>query len=285
MTYLNIAAYKFIALDALPALRTEIKTCATENHLRGTVLLSPEGINIMLVGLPQNIKHFRDFLKTKSEFADLYYKESLSREQTFNRLLVKIKKEIIAFGVDTIDPLHQKAPYIKPAILKQWLDEKKEVYLIDTRNDYEVRLGTFENAMELNIHHFRDFPKVAKQLDGKLKEKTIVTFCTGGIRCEKAALLLQQEGFKDIYQLEGGILDYFKECGQAHYEGECFVFDRRVGVDANLNETGTLQCFACLAPISLEEQKHPHYVPDKSCPHCFLNLERNPHELSENNAG
>jgi UPF0176 protein len=268
MTFLNIAAYKFIALNELPALRTALKTHAQENHLRGTILISTEGINLMLVGLPSHLNHFKNYLHKIPEFSDLYYKESFSQEQTFNRLLVKIKKEIIAFGVESIDPIHEKAPYVKPAELKQWLDEKKEVYLIDARNDYEVRLGTFSNAQALNIHHFRDFPEAVKKIDGALKQKTVVTFCTGGIRCEKAALLLQQEGFENIYQLEGGILDYFKECGQAHYEGECFVFDRRVGIDANLEETGTLQCFACLAPISLEEQQHPAYVPDKVCPHC-----------------
>jgi predicted sulfurtransferase len=233
MKLLNIAAYKFISLDNLVELKTALYTIALENHLLGTILFSKEGINLMLTGLTENIEAFRDYLKSDSRFADLHYKESYPEEQTYNRLLVKIKKEIIAFDVETVDPIHQQTPYIKPKELKQWLDEKRQFVFLDIRNVYEIEAGTFEQASHLNIRHFKHFPAAAKNLDDKLKKKTIVTFCTGGIRCEKAALLLQQYGFKDVYQLEGGILDYFAKCGNAHYQGDCFVFDKRGGLSAD----------------------------------------------------
>ncbi len=232
MSFLNIAAYKFISLDNLAELKTALYNLALDNNIMGTILLSPEGINLMLTGLSEDIGIFRNVLKSDSRFVDLHYKESYPEEQTYNRLLVKLKKEIIAFGVDAVDPAHEQAPYIKPAELKQWLDEKREFVFLDTRNIYEIEAGTFEHASHLNIENFRHFPAAAKNLDDQLKEKTVVTFCTGGIRCEKAALLLQQYGFKDVYQLEGGILDYFAECGDAHYQGECFVFDKRRGLAA-----------------------------------------------------
>ena len=233
MTLLNIAAYKFIRLDNLAELKTDLYTLAETHNILGTILLSPEGINLMLTGLSENIEIFRNHLKSDSRFADLHYKESHPEEQTYNRLLIKIKKEIIAFGVDSIDPIQQQAAYIKPIDLKQWLDEKRDFVFLDTRNIYEIEAGTFEQASHLNIENFRHFPAAAKNLDNNLKEKTVVTFCTGGIRCEKAALLLQQYGFKDVYQLEGGILDYFAECGNAHYQGECFIFDKRRGLSAD----------------------------------------------------
>lgn len=268
MNILNIAAYKFITLDELPTLKTALKSQCQAEQLRGTILISPEGINLMLAGLPENIKNFQNYLGKDQRFSDLYYKESYSMEYTFNRMLVKIKKEIISLGMPDIDPRIMQAPYISPKDLKECLDKEEDIYLLDTRNDYEYEQGTFKNAKYLNMKHFRDFPKSVQQLDPEIKEKKVVTFCTGGIRCEKAALVLQKFGFKNVYQLEGGILDYFAACGGAHYEGECFVFDRRVGLNSALEETNTKQCFACLSPLSQEEQQDPRYIPDKGCPHC-----------------
>jgi len=228
MKFLNIAAYKFVSLDNLASLQQDLKTAAQD--LFGTILISPEGINIMLAGEHAPVRAFQDYLKTDSRFADLYYKESEADTKPFRRFWVKIKKEIIAFGIPTIDPANHKAPYIKPQELKTRLDNQEDIYILDTRNDYEITEGAFENTHQLNIQHFRDFPKAAQNLDPELKNKTIVTVCTGGIRCEKAALLLQQYGFKKVYQLENGILEYFKECGTAHYDGKCFVFDERVAI-------------------------------------------------------
>jgi UPF0176 protein len=232
MTFLNIAAYKFITLTELAGLRLTLKSLAEENQLRGTILLSKEGINLMLTGLPESIINFKNSLGQDIRFADLTYKESTADEQTYNRLLVKIKKEIIAFGIPSVNVIHQKAPYLEPRELKKWLDEKKDIVFLDARNTYEVEAGTFTQAAHLNIQHFRDFPEAAKNLALNLKEKTVVTFCTGGIRCEKAALLLQHYGFKHVYQLEGGILNYFAACGSAHFEGKCFVFDKRTSLTA-----------------------------------------------------
>ncbi|MDX2164828.1 MAG: rhodanese-like domain-containing protein [Gammaproteobacteria bacterium] len=228
MTFLNIAAYKFISLDNLPSLQQDIKSAARD--LCGTVLLSPEGINIMLAGPTDAVRAFQAHLKTNPLFSDLYYKESVCEHKPFKRLLIKIKKEIIAFGIPSVNPVHTKAPYIKAQELKQKLDNHENIYILDTRNDYEISEGKFENSHHLNIHHFRDFPTAAKSLPEDLKDKTVVTVCTGGIRCEKAAVLLQQYGFKDVYQLENGILEYFHQCGNAHYEGKCYVFDERVVV-------------------------------------------------------
>ncbi len=195
-------------------------------------------------------------------------KKAPLRNNLLNRMLVKLKKEIISMGVPEISPAQNPAPVITGQQLKQWLDEGREMVLLDTRNDYEIRLGSFKGAMNLALNHFRSFPQAIKQLDPALKNKTIVTFCTGGIRCEKAAPLLRQEGFDKTYQLKGGILQYFEDCGGEHFQGECFVFDRRVAVNEQLVETGTVQCFACLNPVSVEEQQSPAYVPDISCPYC-----------------
>jgi UPF0176 protein len=182
---------------------------------------------------------------------------------------VKIKKEIIAFGVEGIDPARRPTAKLPARTLKQWLDEGRPITLLDTRNDYEVRMGTFRGALPAHIDHFREFPDAVKRLPEELKDRPIVMFCTGGIRCEKAGPLMEREGFKHVHQLEGGILKYFEECGSAHYDGECFVFDRRVGVDPSLQQTKSALCFNCQMPLTEAEQRDPRYVPDISCPHCF----------------
>jgi RluA family pseudouridine synthase len=184
-------------------------------------------------------------------------------------MLVRLKKEIIAFGIPGIDPARRTSPKVSPKELKRWLDEGHPVTLLDTRNDYEVKLGTFRNALPIGIAHFREFPQAVARLAPELKEQPIVMFCTGGIRCEKAGPFMEREGFKSIYQLDGGILKYFEECGGEHYAGECFVFDQRVGLDPSLQETGASQCFACQTPLSEADQQHEHYVPGESCAYCF----------------
>lgn len=267
MSIVNIAAYKFVPLKDLDVLRDDLKKHCLLWQLKGTILLSEEGINLMLAGHQDSINSLQKYLASDGRFADLYYKTSLSQEFTFNRMLVKIKKEIISMGISRIDPANKPAPRITAQELKQWLDEKRDFILLDTRNNYEIRLGTFNNAIDLNIKHFRHFPKAVTEANLP-KDKPVVTFCTGGIRCEKAAILLQECGFSEVYQLDNGILEYLATQGSAHYQGECFVFDRRVGVNSELAETGTVQCFACLMPITLEEQQSPKYVPDVSCPHC-----------------
>ena len=241
MSIINIAAYKFASLDDLPALRETLKADCLALNLRGTILIAAEGINMFLAGERADIEQFFAQLKDDLRFADLEAKESPSDEKPFNRMLVKIKKEIISMGMPEISPAVKRAPAVSPTTLKQWLDEGREVVLVDTRNEYEIRLGTFHNALPIGVDTFRAFPQKAKQLDDALKNKTVVTFCTGGIRCEKAAPVLQNLGFKDVYQLDGGILKYFEDCGDAHYDGDCFVFDRRVALNPELQGSRIVQ--------------------------------------------
>ncbi|MFA6961860.1 MAG: rhodanese-like domain-containing protein [Opitutaceae bacterium] len=270
-SFLNISTYKFTPFEPgeLPAIRERLLAVCTARKLKGTILLSTEGINLFVAGLPDNVNMLLAELRTLPGLADLTPKESLSTEQPFNRMLVKIKKEIIAFGVDGIDPARKPAPKLSPKTLKQWLDEGRPLTLLDTRNDYEVRLGTFKGAVDPRIDHFREFPDAVRKLPEELKSQPIVMFCTGGIRCEKAGPFMVREGFEQVFQLDGGILKYFEECGGAHYDGECFVFDRRVGVDPELKETGSVLCWNCQMPLTVAEQKDERYVYEKSCPYCF----------------
>jgi UPF0176 protein len=265
----NIAAYKFASLSDLGPLRGKLLALCKAWELRGTILLSPEGINVFVAGTPEKVRLLLDELRKVPGLADLEPKISDSDHQPFNRMLVRLKKEIIAFGVEGIAPGQHTSPRLPARKLKQWLDEGRPITLLDTRNDYEVKLGTFRNALPLGIDHFRDFPAAVRKLPAALKDQPIVMFCTGGIRCEKAGPFMEREGFKNIFQLEGGILKYFQECGGAHYDGECFVFDQRVGVDPALRESESTQCFVCLTPLTKEEQEDSRYVPGESCPHCF----------------
>lgn len=268
MNIINIAAYRFVPLIDLPPLRASLKEKCVTLNLKGTILLAPEGINVFLSGGSDEIDSFIGHLAADDRFAGMEFKRSTSDHQPFNRMLVKLKKEIISMGRPDISPAEHAAPSLPAKTLKAWLDEGRDVVLLDTRNRYEIKLGTFKGARQLGIDTFRDFPDKLRQLDPAIKEKTIVTFCTGGIRCEKAAPALLDAGCRAVYQLAGGILKYFEEVGGAHYDGECFVFDRRVALDPRLEESGTVQCFNCLSPVTREEQQSHAFVPDASCPHC-----------------
>jgi len=259
--FVNISAYKFVSLEAstLPTMRQTLLAQATQAALKGTILLSPEGINLFLAGTRDNIDSFIKVLKAYPEFNDLWCKESESARQPFSRMLVRLKKEIIAFGEAEIQPEEHTAPHLSPKQLKQWVDEGEDIIILDTRNTYEVELGTFDNAIHLDLNHFREFPEAVKRLPEDYKDKPIVTFCTGGIRCEKAAAWMEKQGFRQVYQLNGGILNYFEQCGGDHYHGECFVFDQRVAVDPQLQETATRQCFGCRGVVT---ERQP------ACPSC-----------------
>ncbi len=265
----NISCYQFATLTGLKDLRARLLATCKERGLKGTILLSPEGINMFVAGGREEIDTLVDELRAIPGLEGLKPKYSESAEQPFRRMLVRLKKEIIAFGVEGIEPARHTSPRIEAKELKRWLDEGRPVVLYDTRNDYEVKLGTFKGALTAGIDHFRDFPAAVAKLPPELKKAPIVTFCTGGIRCEKAAPFMEREGFEQIWQLEGGILKYFEECGGAHYDGECFVFDQRVGVDPALSETESAQCFVCQTPLSAEDQEDPRYVSHVSCPYCF----------------
>ena len=267
--FINLSAYQFTPLDNLPAVRARLLAVAQAGELRGTILLSAEGINLFLAGAREAVAELLAEVRRLPGLAGLAVKESASAEQPFNRMLVKIKKEIIAFGVAGIDPARRPTAKLAARELKQWLDEGRAVTLLDARNDYEVRMGTFRGAVPAGIAHFREFPAAVERLRAALPEQPVVMFCTGGIRCEKAGPLLEREGFSEVYQLDGGILKYFEECGGAHYVGECFVFDKRVGVDPALRETRSVMCFRCQMPLTVAEQADARYVREVSCPHCF----------------
>lgn len=265
----NIAAYKFVTLGELETRRAALRVRCRALSLKGTILLSVEGINMFLAGAREAIDALLCDLRGQVEFADLDVKESLSDRQPFNRMLVRVKKEIIAFGVDGIDPRRETSRHLSAKELKAWLDEGRPVTLLDTRNDYEVEIGTFENAVRIGLDEFRHFPKATKSLPAEMKDRPVVTFCTGGIRCEKAAPFLEKAGFTDVYQLDGGILKYFEECGGEHYRGDCFVFDQRVALNPQLLETDATLCYACQAVLTRDDWASPQYVVGKSCPKCF----------------
>jgi RluA family pseudouridine synthase len=265
----NIAAYRFAALRDLPALRTELLALCRSNALRGTILLSTEGINLFIAGDSAGVETLLERLRRIAGLEPLEAKYSYTAHQPFRRMLVRLKREIIAFGVPGIDPATRTSPKLPPQQLKAWLDEGRPITLLDTRNDYEVKLGSFEHALPAGVDHFRDFPAAVARLPAELKEQTIVMFCTGGIRCEKAGPYMESQGFRNVLQLDGGILKYFEECGGAHYRGECFVFDQRVGVDPALHESNAAQCFKCLSPLTEAEQRDPRYVAGQSCPWCY----------------
>ncbi len=269
MKIVNIAAYKFATLSDLRSVRARLLVFCKGLELKGTILLSVEGINLFVAGRAESVAKLLAELRSLPGLADLAPKYSETKHQPFTRMLVRLKKEIIAFGVPGIDPAKRTSPKLKAQELKQWLDEGRPVTLLDTRNDYEVKLGTFKNALPIGVDHFRDFPAAVAKLPDALKEQPIVMFCTGGIRCEKAGPFMEGQGFKKIFQLDGGILKYFEECGGAYYDGECFVFDQRVGLDPSLQETDSTQCFRCQTPLSEEDQQDKRYVPGQSCPFCF----------------
>ena len=239
MNTLNIAAYKFVALDHLPELRAALKARGQALELKGTILVAGEGINVFLAGAAANVEAFLRPLLDDARFATLEVKRSWSAAQPFQRLLVKIKREIVSMRRPEINPGETPAPRLSPQELKRWLDEGRAVVLLDTRNQFEVDQGSFENTLSLGLNSFSDFPRATPALPEALKEAPIVTFCTGGIRCEKAAPWLISQGFREVYQLDGGILNYFEQCGGAHFRGACFVFDQRVALDANLRQAGT----------------------------------------------
>lgn len=265
----NLAAYRFVELSGLKELREELLALCKEAGLKGTILLSVEGINLFVAGSAEGISRLMARLRVIPGLGDFEGKVSDSGEQPFRRMLVRIKREIISFGVEGVEPGKRTSPKLSAKELKRWLDEGRKVTLLDTRNDYEVKLGTFKGAVVPDIRTFREFPQAVRELPAAMKDETVVMFCTGGIRCEKAGPFMEMEGFRNIYQLDGGILKYFEECGGDHYDGECFVFDQRVGVDPALQETDTAVCYACQAPLNAEDQEDTRYVEGKTCPYCF----------------
>ncbi len=235
----NIAAYHFTPVDAPRALADRLRERAEAGRLRGTVLVAEEGINLFLAGADAAIGAFLDDLRADPRFTDIVVKSSLSRAQPFARLKVKVKREIIAFRRDDASPLARRAPTVAPPDLARWLaqghdDAGRRLVLFDTRNREEVGYGSFAGALTLPIDNFTDLPEALSPHREAMADATVVSFCTGGIRCEKAALWMQASGMDNVVQLDGGILGYFEQVGGAHYEGRCFVFDGRVALDPAL---------------------------------------------------
>ncbi|WP_333678431.1 sulfurtransferase [Dyella sp.] len=240
MSILNISAYRFVSLDDLPALRERMLAQCHAQALKGTILLAPEGINLFLAGPREAVDTFMNWLREDSRFAGMKAKESLSDEVPFKRMRVRLKKEIITLRHPTIRPEGGRAPAIAAATLKRWLDqgcddEGRDIVLLDTRNAYETDVGLFPQAVDYRIASFTELPSAVAGDHARYAEKTIVSYCTGGIRCEKFALYMQDIGMERVFQLEGGVLKYFEETGGAHWRGDCFVFDERGAVDKALS--------------------------------------------------
>lgn len=269
MNIVNIAAYQFHPLDQLQSYRESLRQLCRQLELKGTILLSREGINMFIAGPRSGVDAVLGMVRTIPGFESIPVKESITDYQPFNRMLVKIKKDIIPVGCPEVPPEPDASPKIPPAKLKEWLDQKRNIALLDTRNDYEVSLGTFHNAIDLKLKNFREFPAAAAALPDEIKKQPVVMFCTGGIRCEKIGPYMKGLGFEEIYQLEGGILKYFEDCQQEHYDGECFVFDQRVAVDPSLAPTDIYECFACKHALTPDDCASPKYHEGISCPYCY----------------
>ena len=267
--FLNIAGYKFEQLDSLDTLIPEFQDKCDELALKGSVYLSPRGINFSISGTEANIKQYIEFMENDSRFLNIPLKRTYSETQPFRRMKVRLKKEIISLGRDDIDPRELTGEYVTPQELLSMYENNEDVVVLDTRNEYETRVGLFENAVNLQLDTFRDFPKAIEQLPEEYKEKQIVMYCTGGIRCEKASAVMLKAGFTDVKQLEGGVLDYFKETGGKYWNGDCFVFDERVALDTDLNETEYIYCYICREPLSAEEKASTDFKINEYCPYCI----------------
>ncbi len=264
----NIAGYKFVPLENPVDLVRMYQQKCDELKLKGTMLISKNGINFSLAGTQQATDTIIAFLEEDNRFINIPLKVTYSETQPFRRMKVRLKKEIISLGRKDINPRELTGERISPQDLKNLLDNKEDVLVLDTRNEYETRVGKFENAIDLNLDTFRDFPKAIESLPEEYKDKQIVMYCTGGIRCEKASAVMMKAGFADVKQLEGGVLDYFKETGGAYWEGDCFVFDERVALDTDLKETDYIYCYICREPLSAEEKASPDFKINEYCPYC-----------------
>ncbi|BAZ04443.1 oxygen-dependent tRNA uridine(34) hydroxylase TrhO [Calothrix sp. NIES-3974] len=273
MTLIVATFYKFVRLPDFVQMQAPLQQLCVKNGIKGTILLAEEGINGTITGNRPGIDAVFNYLRQDTRFRDLESKESTATEYPFARMKVRLKKEIVTIGLPEVDPNQHVGKYVTPQEWNQLISDP-EVTLIDTRNDYEVDIGTFRGAQNPQTKSFREFPDfVSKNLDPKLHKK-VAMFCTGGIRCEKASSYLISQGFTEVYHLKGGILKYLEEIPpeQSLWEGECFVFDERVAVKDGL-ETGSHQmCVGCGHPISEEDKQSPQYEEGICCPYCVDNL-------------
>jgi len=268
--YVVAALYHFVRLEKFSDLRQPLLNVMTQNGVKGTLLLANEGINGTVAGTQKGIDNLLLWIRQDARLADVKVKLSYDDELPFYRSKVKLKKEIVTMGVEGIDPNKVVGTYVQA---KDWnaLISDPDVLVVDTRNDYETSIGSFEHAIIPDIESFREFPKYINELTPEDKNKKIAMFCTGGIRCEKSTAYLKEQGFENVYHLQGGILKYLEEVSEQEtlWKGECFVFDNRVSVDHNLEKGSYDQCYACRLPITEDDKQSEHYIQGVSCPKCF----------------
>jgi len=267
------ALYKFVELEDYQSLKQPIFDLCTEFGMKGTVLLAQEGINGTVAGTNQATTALLDYFSKDARLADISYKQSFADAIPFYRMKVRLKKEIVTIGLPHVDPRNKVGEYVKPQDWNKLISDS-EVFLIDTRNDYEFEVGTFTGAINPNTNNFREFPEYIHENYDPEKHKKIAMFCTGGIRCEKASSYLLDQGFEDVYHLQGGILKYLEQVDKndSLWQGECFVFDQRVTVDHDLKPGGFDQCHGCRRPISKQEKLSDKYLEGVSCPKCYEQL-------------
>jgi UPF0176 protein len=266
------ALYKFTALDQAASFRDRLHNTLENYNILGTILVASEGINGTIAGSRNDIDRFLGWLKSQHGLSDIEVKESTNLHPPFKRTRVKLKKEIVTMGVENIDPRSSAGTYIEPDKWNDLLDDP-EVLVIDTRNEYEINVGRFENSINPHTRNFREFPAFAKSQLNPGKHKKIAMYCTGGIRCEKSTAFLKQQGFDQVFHLKGGILKYLEQVPEeeSKWQGECFVFDDRVTVDHRLQKGSFDQCHACRLPITDKDKQHPEYQQGVSCPYCYGN--------------
>jgi UPF0176 protein len=267
------ALYQFVTLEDFHELREPILQACIEAEVKGTLLLAQEGINGTIAGSRDGVHQVLAYLRSDPRLANLVHKESYDDHMPFYRMKVKLKKEIVTMGVADIDPNDVVGTYVNP---RDWNDlvNDPEVVVIDTRNDYEVGIGTFAGAVDPKTTTFREFPEYVRDNYDPAKHKKVAMFCTGGIRCEKASAFMLKEGFEEVYHLEGGILKYLEEVPpeESTWEGECFVFDSRVAVNHKLEKGQYDQCYGCRHPITEDEKLSEKYIKGVCCPGCFDTL-------------
>ncbi|MDA9210891.1 rhodanese-related sulfurtransferase [Methylophilaceae bacterium] len=278
-SFLTTAFYHFITLKNIKSIQSIIQNYCDRTSIKGTILIANEGINGTISGEEKDILAFQDFIKYDQIFSEVFknlkYKNSWSNKNPFYRMKVRLKKEIVALGIPEVSPNKKVGTYINP---KEWntLIDDPDIILLDTRNQYEVAIGTFKNAINPCTTSFREFPAYVKNNLNSKKKKKVAMFCTGGIRCEKASAFMLEEGFEEVYHLQGGILKYLETIPEKEslWKGECFVFDQRVAVTNELKEGKYNQCFACRHPLSPEEVQSDKYVEGISCSYCINKISK-----------
>ncbi|MBT9310919.1 oxygen-dependent tRNA uridine(34) hydroxylase TrhO [Leptothoe kymatousa] len=273
MSWTVITFYKFVQLDDCGAMRQPLLALCQSQDIKGTILLAHEGINATVAGTDESLAVLLSALQQDPRLSDLTHKTSWAEEQPFARMKVKLKKEIVTLGQPEVSPTHQVGTYVAPKDWNQVISDP-EVLVVDTRNNYEVDIGTFQGATNPQTDSFREFPDYAAEQLDPTKHKKVAMFCTGGIRCEKASSYLLDQGFDQVYHLKGGILKYLEDvpAEESLWEGECFVFDERVTVQHGLEPGSYEMCRGCGHPISVEDTQSPHYEPGIACPHCYDQL-------------